>query len=85
MSTEESEFWARARQAQSKLVDRFLDHPEVSLIDIGYDLDSKGKKVPNRIVLRVHVRFPSTREKLNFPLEINGIPVRVVVADYKPD
>ena len=85
MSSQGSEFWARVRQAQSKLVNRFLSHPEVSLIDIGYDLDSKGKDAPNRIVLRVHVRFPSTRERLNLPSEIDDIPVRVVVADYEPD
>lgn len=83
MSQEDSESWTRARRARDKLVDQFLDHPGVSLIDIGYDLDPEVGEATDRIVLRVHVGRSLTREMLGLPTEIDGIPVRVVVADYR--
>jgi hypothetical protein len=83
MPLEDSEFWDQARRAQDRLVDQYLDHPEVSLIDIGYEVDPQGQKTSDRIVLRVHVRLPSSREVLNLPTEVEGIPVRIVIANYK--
>jgi len=83
MSQADSEFWNRARQARDKLAGRYLDHPEVSLIDIGYDPEGGEETKP--IVLRVHVRRVSAAETMELPLEINGIPVRVIVADYRPE
>ena len=44
----------RAQTARQKLANQFLDHPEVSLIDIGYDSESRDRK--EQIVLRVHLR-----------------------------
>jgi len=83
MSEKNSELWDRARRARDKLVDQFLDHPDVSLIDIGYDPDREGGGNAERIVLRVHVRRPLTREEVGLPAEIDGIPVRVLVGDYR--
>jgi hypothetical protein len=83
MSEKNSEFWNRARRARDKLVDQFLDHPDVSLIDIGYDPDREGGGNAERIVLRVHVRRPLTREEVGLPAQIDGIPVRVMVGDYR--
>jgi hypothetical protein len=83
MSQKNPEFWSRARRARDKLVDQFLDHPDVSLIDIGYDPDREGEGNAERIVLRVHVRRPLTREEVGLPAQIDGIPVRVMVGDYR--
>jgi len=83
MSSENPEFWKKAHLARNKLVDQFLNHPEVSLIDIGYDPNVKAQEKPDQIVLRVHVRSTSTIEGLYIPSEIDGIPVRVVIANYK--
>jgi hypothetical protein len=83
MSQADSEFWVKARRARDKLADQFLKHPDVGLIDIGYDLDAKSGEDTERIVLRVHVGRSLTREMLGLPAEIDGIPVRVVVADYR--
>lgn len=83
MSLEKNEFWNRARRARDQLANRFLNHPEISLIDIGYDLKAEGQGASEKIVLRVHTRQPATKEKLGLPAEIDDIPVRVVVADYR--
>jgi hypothetical protein len=85
MSSQSSEFWSKARRARDKLTEQFLRHPEVSLIDIGYDSEAENEETAQRIVLRVHVRRPLTREALGLPAAIEGLPVRVVVADYKPE
>jgi hypothetical protein len=48
----------------------------VSLVDIGQE--------DGQLVLRVHVRSrPDPRKEI--PVEIDGIPVRVVRGDYKPE
>jgi hypothetical protein len=81
MSQRNSEFWKRARRARDKLVDQFLDHPhpDVSLIDIGYDPDQGAGGNAEHIVLRVHVRRPLTREEVGLPAQVDGIPVRVLL------
>ena len=71
----------RAQTARQKLANQFLDHPEVSLIDIGYDSESRDRK--EQIVLRVHLRQTAAQEKLQIPAEIDGIPVRVLYADFR--
>jgi hypothetical protein len=82
MSQEDSELWTRARRARDKLVDQFLDHPDVSLVDIGYPME-RGQITKKELVLRVHVRRSLAREALGLPTEIDDIPVHVVVADYR--
>lgn len=81
MPSKEAEFWERARRARDKLANSLLGRPEVSLIDIGYDPQAGlGKK---NIVLRVHLRKASDEEKSIIPQEVDGVPVRIVIADYK--
>jgi hypothetical protein len=81
MSQQDETFQTRAARAQSKLVEQVIDHPEVTLVDTGRDLEHPAS--PDRIVLRVHVRRAITRSELGLPNEIDGIPVALVVADYR--
>jgi hypothetical protein len=83
MSHRNSEFWNRARLARDKLADQFLNHPDVSLIDIGSDPDREDNGNAEHLVLRVHVRRPLTSEEVGLPAQVNGIPVRVLVGDYR--
>ncbi len=85
MSQKDSEFWARARRARDKLVDQFLDHPDVSLIDIGY-APKRGEEA-EEIALRIHVRERWTKAKpetrIDFPNQVEGISVVVMVGEYR--
>ena len=80
MAPRESAFWAGARQARDKLAAQILSHPNVSMIDIGEDPDG----VISTPVLRVHVRS-SDVSGLDIPNDVDGIPVRVIRGDYRPD
>lgn len=87
MSQRDSEFWTKARRAREKLIDRFIHHPDVSGIDIGYPPDWDGK--PEEIVLRIHVRERWMKAKpdqrVAFPRDVDGIPVVVMPGDYRLD
>ena len=75
---------ARLHKALEKLSSEFLHHPDVSLIDIGFRI--QGASLTDDVVLRIHVRRPvSTNDNAPFPKEVDGIPVIVIFADYKPD
>jgi hypothetical protein len=80
MSQRDSEFWTRARRARDKLIDRFVHHPDVIGIDIGYAAD-RGEET-TELVLRIHVRerwmkaSPETRAA--FPEQVEGISVAVM-------
>ena len=80
MSQRDSEFWARARRAREKLVDRFIRHPDVIGIDIGFAPD-RGEET-EELVLRIHVRErwatadPATR--VTFPEQEEAISVVVI-------
>lgn len=82
MSSKDSEFWVKLRQAQDQLASQFLGHPEVTLIDIGYKVEP-GKPI-EQLVLRVHVRQPLDEQMLGLPGEVNGFPVQVMIGDYRP-
>jgi hypothetical protein len=82
MSPQDSEFWAKARRARDQLAGQFLSHPEVTLIDLSYE-GEKGQPA-EQLVLRVHVRQPVNKQVLGLPDEVNGLPVRVVVGEYRP-
>jgi hypothetical protein len=86
MSERNSEFWTRARSARDKLVNQYLDHPDVSLIDIGYAPARKGKSTKD-IVLRIHVRESwleaKPEERIRFPEQMDGIPVIVIPGNYR--
>jgi hypothetical protein len=78
------EFWIKVCQARDKLIDQFLLHPEVRLIDIGYD-PCADKNAPGRIVLQIHLRRQASRRMLDLPAEIDGIPIRVLIGDYEAE
>jgi hypothetical protein len=85
MTAADAEFWTRAQQARDKLSALFLDHPDVSLIDIGYALDQG--KITDRVALRIHVhnrwvQTPPT-ERVAFPGQIDGIPIVVMAGNYQ--
>lgn len=85
MLPEEFDFLTRAQQAQEKLVNQFIQHPDVSLIDIGYAPESK--QTEEDVVLRIHVRDrwmqANPKERTKFPSEIDGLPVVVIPGDYQ--
>ncbi|MGH9835152.1 MAG: hypothetical protein ACREBD_12425 [Blastocatellia bacterium] len=83
MPTDETELWARAQQARDKLAQQFLSHPQVSLIDIGFETESGEPS--GHIVLRIHLRQPGAGQTLGIPEKIDGIPIRVVTGDYHPE
>jgi hypothetical protein len=83
MPTEKTELWARAQRARDKLAQKFLSHPQVSLIDIGFE--TEGGEPAGQIVLRIHLRQSDAGQTLVIPEEIDGIPVRVVTGDYRPE
>ena len=87
MSQRDSEFWTKARRARDKLIDRFIHHPDVSGIDIGY-APERGKET-KEIVLRIHVRErwmkAKPEERVAFPEQVDGIPVVVVLGEYRLD
>jgi hypothetical protein len=85
MSQVDSEFWDRARRARDKLAAQFLDHPDVSLIDIGY-APERGEET-EEVVLRIHVRErwvkAQPEERVAFPKQVDGIPVVVILGEYQ--
>ena len=80
MTKSNKEWWTMARRARDKLAALILNHPAISLIDIGKD-DTGASDTP---VLRVHVRQGDV-SGLNIPRDVDGIPVRVVRGDYRPE
>lgn len=70
----------KARRARDVVARQLLSHPDVSLIDIGYDPESTGS--PRRLAVRVHVRRMLDLEALEIPSEIDGIPVCIMAGDY---
>jgi hypothetical protein len=80
MVQDNAELMARMKQARDKLAAQFINHPDVSLIDIGADPESSAQSAS--VALRVHVRRSSTKSALGIPDEIDGVPVRVVIGDY---
>lgn len=69
--------WQRARKARQALAARFLGDPAVRMIDIG--------KAGGVIAVRIHVDPHAPPSALTtFPDHVNGVPVIVVVADYRP-
>jgi hypothetical protein len=71
-----------ARKALDKLVQQYLHHPAVSIIDMGFDpVYSAGKRDPE-VVLRLHIRPGSDVNAMHIPTQIDGIPVRIITADY---
>jgi hypothetical protein len=82
MSSIPPEEMQRAKQALDKLVQRYIHHPQVSLIDMGLDpYQVEGE----RVVLRVHLRGPLSEKTPVLPDEVDGIPVIRLSGDYRPE
>jgi hypothetical protein len=81
----DSESRAKLERARDKLVAKYIYHPDVTLIDIGYSL--AGDQEAKELVLRIHVRSrwmkSSPEQRTDFPKEMDGIPVIVMPGDYK--
>lgn len=78
MKSQSEEWWARARRARDRLAGQVTDHADVSLVDIGLHGSSSTP------VLRVHVRGEEP-PRLSIPESVEGIPVRVVRGEYRPE
>jgi len=81
MSNEDKNFLERALRVRDQLAERLLDQPEVSLIDIGRDPQDHGDSP--QLVVRVHIRQAEYANNLAIPEEMDGIPIRVIVGDYR--
>ena len=85
MAPRDSGFWTEARHAQEKLVQQFLDNPDVTLIDIGYV--GEENTASEQIALRIHVRErwfkAKPEERIAFPDQVSGIPVVVIRGEYQ--
>jgi hypothetical protein len=85
MAQRKSDFWAKARRAQEKLVAQFLNHPDVTLIDIGYV--DENNSTTEQIALRIHVheRWFQAKpdERIAFPETMDGIRVVVIRGEYR--
>ncbi len=67
----------RVRKARQALAARLLGDPTVRMIDIG--------KAGGALAVRIHVDpHAPPSAKAAFPDQVNGVPVIVVVADYRP-
>ena len=72
------------RKAQQELVQQYLSHPDVTMIDIGY-LDEAGNT--EQIALRIHVRDrwfeTEPQERIAFPEQVDGIPIAIMRGEYR--
>jgi hypothetical protein len=89
MPQENSEIMKKARLARDKLVERFINDLDVSLIDIGFSPNSDAGEKKDEIVIRIHMREHwfnlRPEERINIPDEIDGIRVVVMRGDYHLD
>ena len=80
MSDFSAEAIAQATAARAELARQFLHHADVALIDVG------SEPVPGttdrRLVVRVHWRGRTDTPPL-VPDQVDGVPVRLVHADYQ--
>lgn len=81
----DSEIMVRVRRAQDKLVELYMNHPDVSLIDIGYPI--KNGRIETEPAVRIHVREQWVRarpeDRVTFPKEVDDISVVVLFGDYQ--
>ena len=84
-TSQDEALWTRARRARDKLVDRYLGHPDVTLIGIGPA--PEGGEESGQLVLRIHVRErwmnAKPEDRVAFPEQVDGIPVVVLPGEYR--
>lgn len=78
MSAQAQPWRARARRARAQLETLALSDPAVQMVSIGIDPERRGQAP----ALIVHVRHGATAPA-GLPDEIDGMPVRVIYADYQ--
>lgn len=71
----------RYRRARDRVAAMVLLHPEVSLVDIGFDLQETD--LQPAIVIRVHVRRSFTHAELGLPETIDSIRVVLIPGRYQ--
>jgi hypothetical protein len=69
----------RVRAARATLEQRLFARPEVRLVDIARE------RPAGVVVLRVHLAAGADGRALGIPEEVDGIPVRIVSGDYRPE
>jgi hypothetical protein len=69
--------WAAVRRARDRLLALVGDDPGVRMVDIGLDEDAET------LVLRVHLDPAADAPAV--PAEVDGVPVRLLRADYRPE
>ncbi len=77
---------SQLEQAYQKAYKAYMARENVTGVDIGYKYD--GEKRTDDIVVRIHVKEKIPETSLEaaeiFPKEIDGIPVDIIQAVYKP-
>lgn len=76
MIPDSDESLEKAQRALDKLIDRFIYHPDVTLIDAAYrphETDENREELVLRIFLRNRVE--SYSPLVGFPSDVDGIPV----------
>ncbi len=77
----ETEAWSKVTRVRDILIEKLLDDPRVSLIDIGYDPADRADS--KQVVVRVHFSQESDLQAVELPTEIDGVNIHKMVGDYK--
>lgn len=81
------DFMTRAYRARDELVEQFIAHPDVTMIDIGYA--SQDSDVVGNAVVRIHVSKhwlqSDPQKRVAFPTQVEGVAVIVIPGDYYPE
>ncbi len=73
-----------AKKARDKVAAQLLQDPRVSLIDIGWEAaQAAGPGQQRRLAVRVHLKSEEAKKQVAIPEQVDGIPVRVIVANYQ--
>jgi hypothetical protein len=76
-----TEDWDRVRRVRDLVAQQLLEHPLVSLVDIG--LNPEKSDDPYALVVRVHLKNLPGVPPPEIPAMIQDVPVRLINADYK--
>jgi hypothetical protein len=80
MNQPDQAWWERARRARDLLAARIMSDPNVRKISIGKDPERRSQAPVLIVAIRHGAAVPAAVLD-----EIDGIPVRVVYGDYRPE
>lgn len=84
-----SPFWKKADDALKKCQARFMQHPAVTLIDLGLigrsPATAASETAHASIGIRIHLHPHHTGATADFPTEIDGIPVDCITGFYQAE